>query len=138
MLEGVLAASGVEGVAVGQEGLASQLRDHVHHRPGVVGAQESHVAELPEVHLDGYELAVHVDASDSGLDESLELVGRTLVRLAAKISVIYLGHNRLSEFQKPKISQFGKISRTRITGLQNFSQGAGFNNFLTIVNFSVI
>ena len=124
VLEGVLAAAGVEGVAVGQEGLSSQLRDHVHHRTRIVGAQEGHVAEFAEVHLDGHELAVHVDVSYPGrLDQALELVGRPLVRTAAKTSVINLGHSRVSKFQKPNISQFGKISRTRITGLANFSPG---------------
>ena len=93
VFERVLAASGVESVAVGQEGLASESFYNVHDRPRIVGAQESHVAELPEVHLDRDELAVHVDAAYSGgVDQSLELVRRAFVRPAAEICEIYLRH----------------------------------------------
>ena len=40
VLQGVLPATRIEGVAVGEEGLAAQLLHHVHHRSGVVGTQE--------------------------------------------------------------------------------------------------
>ena len=66
MLEGVLAASRVQGVAVGQEGHTALLLAQVCHYLGVVGAQKSQIAQLAEVHLDGHEPAVHVDVLNAG------------------------------------------------------------------------
>ncbi len=60
MLQSVLPAAGVHGVAVGEEGLASQLLDHVHYRPGVVGPQVADVAQLAEVHFDSHKFTVQV------------------------------------------------------------------------------
>ncbi len=68
VLEGVLPAAGVEGVAVGQEGETAPLLAQLGHRPGVVGTEEGQVAQLAEVHFDGDKLAVHVDVLDSGCD----------------------------------------------------------------------
>ena len=61
VLDGVLAAAGVQRIAVRQEGHAAQLADHVGHGLDVVGAQVGAVAQLPKVHLDGYELALKID-----------------------------------------------------------------------------
>ena len=92
VLQGVFPASGVHGVAVGEEGLAPQGLYHVRHGPGVVGPQKAEVPQLAEVHLDGYELAVHVNFADAGLfDELLELDGGSLaVGRYAEIGEIYL------------------------------------------------
>ena len=65
VLQRILAAARVEGVAVGQEREAALLLAQVCHHLGVVGAQERQVAQLPKVHLDGHELAVHVDVLDA-------------------------------------------------------------------------
>ena len=79
MLQGVLPAAGVHGVAVGEEGAAAQLLHHVHHRPGIVGPEEAHVAQLAEVHLDGHELAVQVQLLDPGRpDQLLQLGGQAV------------------------------------------------------------
>ena len=97
VLDRVLAASGIKSVAVGKEGFPSELPYDVDHGSRVVGAQESHVPELSEMHLYGHELAVHVDISDAGgPDEPLELVRRALVRPAAEISEIDFRHNHVS------------------------------------------
>ena len=65
VLQRVFAAARVEGVAVGQEREAALLLAQVRHHFGIVGAQERQVAQLPKVHLDGHELAVHVDVLDA-------------------------------------------------------------------------
>ena len=92
MLERVLAAAHVERVAVREEGLAAQLLDHVGHDPGVVGAQETQVAELAEVDLDGNELVLEVNLVDSGTeDEPPELVELALLGVRAQVGVVDLG-----------------------------------------------
>ena len=65
MLQRILAAARVEGVAVCQEREAALLLAQVCHHLGVVGAQERQVAQLTKVHFDGHELAVHVDVLDA-------------------------------------------------------------------------
>ena len=66
VLQRILAAARVQGVAVGQEGHTALLLAQVCHHLGVVGAQKSQIAQLAEVHLDGHEPAVHVDVLDAG------------------------------------------------------------------------
>ena len=79
VLNGVLAAAGIERVAVGQVGLAAQLLDDVRHRTRIVRAQEAEVAQLAEVHLDRHKLAFHIDLADARLaDELLELIGQAV------------------------------------------------------------
>ena len=74
MVERIFAPADVERVAVGEEGLAAQLLDIVADCGGPVRAQEGEVARLAEVHLDGDELAVKVDAlKASGLHEAAQL-----------------------------------------------------------------
>ena len=89
VLQGILAAARIQGVAVGQEGLAAQLLDHIGHSLGVVGTQETQVAQLAEVHLDGNELAVHIDLVNAGLlHQPLELGGQTLPQSGAEVGKI--------------------------------------------------
>ena len=66
VVEGVLAAAGVERVAIGQKGPAAQIPDEIGHGPDVVGPQIRVIAQLAEVHLDGGELAFKVDIADAG------------------------------------------------------------------------
>ena len=89
VLQGVFPAAHIEGVAVGEEGLATQLLHHISHSFGVVGAEEAQIAQLAEVHLDGHELVIHVDLANAcGPDESLELGGKALAQLGAEIGVV--------------------------------------------------
>ena len=90
MLDGVLAASGVHGVAVRQERLAAQLLDHIHHRAGIVRTQEADVAQLTKVHLDGDKFAVHVNLADSRLfDQLFELGGQAVTeRNRSEVGII--------------------------------------------------
>ena len=67
MVEGVLAPADVEGVAVGDEGLAAQFLDQVADRARVVRPQEGQVARLAEVQLHGHEAALEVEAAEAGL-----------------------------------------------------------------------
>ena len=71
MVERVFAPADVEGVAVGDEGFAAQLTHQVADGARVVGAQEGEVARLPEVQLDGDELALEVNAVNPGLEHQL-------------------------------------------------------------------
>ena len=66
VLQRILAAARVQGVAVGQEGHTALLLAQVCHHLGVVGAQKSQIAQLAEVHLDSHEPAVHVDVLNAG------------------------------------------------------------------------
>ena len=66
VLQRVLAAARVQGVAVGQEGHTALLLAQICHHLGIVGTQKSQIAQLAEVHLDGHEPAVHVDVLDAG------------------------------------------------------------------------
>ena len=92
VLDGVFAAAGVEGVAVGEEGDAAELLDEVGHRLGVVRAQVGDVAQLAEVHLDGDELAAHIDLPDARrLEEALELVGQPLPETGAEAGEVDFG-----------------------------------------------
>ena len=91
VLERVLAAAYVERVAVREEGLAAQLLDHVGNGARIVGAQETEVAQLAEVNLDGHELVIEVDLLDAGTaDEALELVELALARVGAQVGVVDL------------------------------------------------
>ena len=66
MVQRVLASAHVQGVAVGQEGLAAQLLDHFDHHGGIVGTQIRQVARLAEVDLDGGILVGEINLADAG------------------------------------------------------------------------
>ena len=88
----VLAAARVQGVAVGQERQTALLLAQVGHGLGVVGAQVSQVAQLPEMHFDGHELAVHVNVLDAGGDaQTAQLFRQADLDGTAEIRVIDLG-----------------------------------------------
>ena len=92
MLERVLAAAHVQRVAVGEEGHAAQLLNHVGNGAGIVGAQEGEVAQLAKVNLDGNKLVLEVDLLDArATDETLELVELALAPMRAQVGVIDLG-----------------------------------------------
>ena len=83
MIERVLPASGIERIAVGQEGLSAEFLYHVSDCFCVVRTQIGDVAELAEMHLDCYKLSIHVNAADSCLADQL----RQLPRQARAICV---------------------------------------------------
>ena len=88
----VLAATRVQGIAVGQERHTALLLAQVGHGLGVVGAQVSQVAQLPEMHFDGHELAVHVNVLDAGGDaQTAQLFRQAGAHRTAEIRVIDLG-----------------------------------------------
>ena len=92
VLERVFAATDVERVAVGEEGLAAQLLHDVRDGAGVVGAQKAQVAQLAKVNLDGDELVLKVDLLNTGAaDEALELVELALAAVRAQVRKVHLG-----------------------------------------------
>ena len=91
VLERVFAATDIERVAVGEEGLAAQLLHHVRDGAGVVGAQKAQVAQLAKVNLDGDELVLKVDLLNTGVtDEALELVELALASMRAQVGKVHL------------------------------------------------
>lgn len=92
MIQGVFPAAHIEGVAVGKEGLPSQLPDYVGHGFGVIRPQVGEITQLAEVDLDGHELVFKVDLVDAGgQDEPFQLLDPVFVRGDAEIGKIYLG-----------------------------------------------
>ena len=86
VLERVFAATDVERVAVGEEGLAAQLFYDVRDGAGVVGAQKAQVAQLAKVNLDSNELVLKVDLLNTGAaNEALELVELALASMRAQV-----------------------------------------------------
>ena len=91
VLERVFAATDVERVAVGEEGLAAQLLDDIRDGAGVVGAQKAQVAQLAKVNLDGDELVLKVDLLNTGVTyEALELVELALASMRAQVGEVHL------------------------------------------------
>ena len=91
VLERVFAATDIERIAVGEEGLAAQLLHDVRDGAGVVGAQKAQVAQLAKVNLDGDELVLKVDLLDTGVtDEALELVELALASMRAQVGEVHL------------------------------------------------
>ena len=91
VLERVFAATHIERIAVGEEGLASQLLHDIRDGAGVVGAQKAQIAQLAKVNLDGDELVLKVDLLDTGVtDEALELVELALASMRAQVGEVHL------------------------------------------------
>ena len=91
VLERVFAATDIERVAVGEEGLAAQLLHDIRDGAGVVGAQKAQVAQLAKVNLDSDELVLKVDLLNSGVtDEALELVELALASMRAQVGEVHL------------------------------------------------
>ena len=91
VVEGILAAAHVEGVAVGEEGLAAELADEVDDDLDVIGAQVGRATRLAEVQLDRHELVVEVDGLDAGLAaEAIELDEGALPSVGAEVGEVDL------------------------------------------------
>ena len=65
VVQGVFPAAHVQGVAVGEEGLAAQLLHQVGHHLGVVGPQEGQVARLAKVDFNGGVLVGKIDVANA-------------------------------------------------------------------------
>ena len=75
VLQSVFPAAHIKGIAVRQEGLASLFLHIIRHHSGIVGPQERQVPILPEVDLDGGELAGKVHRLESrALHEPVQLL----------------------------------------------------------------
>ena len=100
MLQGVLAEARIHGVAVREERLATKFLHKVGNSLGVIGTQVTDVPQLPEMHFDGDEFAVHVDVGNPGpAGQTLQLGRQALPEsLGAEVCVIYLGFFHISEF----------------------------------------
>ena len=91
VLERVFAATHIERVAIGEEGLATQLLHDICDGAGVVGAQKAQIAQLAKVNLDGDELVLKVDLLDTGAaNEALELVELALASMRAQVGEVHL------------------------------------------------
>ena len=91
VLERVFAATDVERVAVGEEGLAAQLLHDIRDGASVVGAQKAQVAQLAKVNLNGDELVLEVDLLNTGAtDEALEFVELALASMRAQVGEVHL------------------------------------------------
>lgn len=92
VLQCVLAAARIQGVAVGQKRQTALLLAQVGHHLGVVGAQECQIAQLAEMHLDGNEFAIHINILDPGGDaHAAQLVQQAGAHGTAEIRIIDLG-----------------------------------------------
>ena len=91
MIEAVLAAADVQGVAVHEEGPPAQVADDIHQHPGIVGPQVGQIAGLAEVHLDGDVLVLEINFVDPRRqDQTRELLDLVLLERGVKIGKIYL------------------------------------------------
>ena len=91
VLERVFAATDIERVAIGEEGLAAQLLHDIRNGAGIVGAQKAQVAQLAKVNLDGDELVLKVDLLNAGAtDEALKLVELALASMRAQVGEVHL------------------------------------------------
>ncbi len=91
VLQSVLSPSGIEGVAVGEEGQAPHAPHHIGHHLGVIGPQEGQIARLSKVHLNGGELSLKVNlANPRRADEPLQLLQQISPRPAPQVGKIYL------------------------------------------------
>ena len=89
VLQCVLAAARIQGVAVGQEGHTALLLAQVGDYLSIVGAQIGQIAQLAEMHLDGDELALHVDVLDACRDaQAAQLIGEAGTHGTAEIGIV--------------------------------------------------
>ena len=89
MIQRILASADIQGVAVGEEGLAAQLLHEICHRLGPVGPQEGQIARFTKVHFDGHELPVEIDlAHPGGFHEAGQLLLEILVEIRPQICPI--------------------------------------------------
>ena len=92
MIQPILPSPYIQGVAVGEEGLATPLFHEICHRLGPVGPQEGQIARFTKVHFDGHELALHVQLTDPGRQaQAAELFQQAGAHGTAEIGIINVG-----------------------------------------------
>ena len=91
MLQGVLSAAWIKGIAVSKEWNTALLLYQISNCLGIVRAKESHVTKLAKMHFDSHELIFHVNIFKSSLDKKLFHFGQnTGANRNAKIGKINL------------------------------------------------
>ena len=89
VLQRVLAAAHIEGVAVGEEGPAALGLDDVRQGLGVVGPQVGQVARLAEMDFDGHEFVLHVDGvQPRRAHQPLQFLQQVQAGLCPQVAVI--------------------------------------------------
>ena len=91
MFQCVLPASRIQRIAVRQKWQSAILLHDIRDRLRIVRSQKRQVPELPEVHLNGDKLPIHINRSDSGLpDQLLQLCRQRDINLRPEIREINL------------------------------------------------
>ena len=92
VIQGVLPAAHIQGIAVRQEGATAQLLDVIRHHPGIVRAQEGQVAHFPEVNFDGREFILKINAVHAGSGHQfIQLIQQGRGVMGTQIGKIHLG-----------------------------------------------
>ena len=90
MVQSVLPAAGIQGVAVGKEGFAAPFFYQVCYSFYILRPDGSQIPQFPEMHLDSREFPLEVDISHMGrLTQPLELVQGAGAHRTAKIRKIH-------------------------------------------------
>lgn len=100
MIYSIVATTGIEGVAIGQERLGTHLPKDTNDYSGVVGADVRHVAEFAKVNLDGGELTLQIEGGQAGLtNHVLQFLLQVVSGLGTKIGKIYFAHNWVQNYK---------------------------------------
>ena len=87
VFEGILSATRIEGVAIGQERLSAQFLHHFHHGTGIIRTEVGDVTQFPEMHLDGYKLAFKVEVGNARLLDEFLQFGRKSVAIGLRTEI---------------------------------------------------
>ena len=91
MLQRMLAAAGIECIAIREEWSAALLLDQISNHLCVLRAQKSEIAQLTKMHLDGNKFSIHVDFFDArGQTEIAQLLREARADLNPEIRKINL------------------------------------------------
>ena len=91
MVHGVFPGSGIERIAVREEGLSAQFLYQVRHGLHIVRPDIGEVPQFPEMQLDRHELSFKIDAAQTGLPtEFLQLDALAYVRFRPEIGKVDL------------------------------------------------
>ena len=71
MLQGVLSAAWIKGIAVSKERDTALFLNHIGNNLGIVWTEKRHVTKLAKMHFDSHELIFHVNIFKSSLDKEL-------------------------------------------------------------------
>ena len=101
VIQRVLPPAHIQGVTVRQERLAAPLLHEVRHRPRPVGAQESQIARLAEMQLDGHELVLKINVAHAGgLHEPRQLLLQIFMHIRPQVGKVYLGSHKKSSLSR--------------------------------------